>query len=834
MKFNKIYLVVLAGISQTLLANDQLAPIHVHANHDNTGHRHISANAIQERIATDKSINNLLKNLPSVRSSLGAKNGNTLGEITPHNLSFYGERYYNNNFSINGVNTNDNVNPIGLGKNGSVSYTKTAHVDPSELPTGHSQSFWVSPDLLEYVDVLDSNIPSKYGQFTGAVVNAELKEPSTSRASGSISYRTTRSSWTKFHLEHENKESFYQAESPLFQPKFSKHQYHAHINQPLSTKSALLFAYDREEAFIPQHQRYLKQWTEQKRRNESFLLSYKYDVNDNNSLLATVLHSPHIGDYYLDNTKNGRFRESGGGWLGILKWQHYNKLGLLTSEVSFRNSKNQIKYDSNILNEYASTPSINWLSVPDPYDPLFNIAKEGGIGKRFTQQKQLHFKQSLAFNPIQLGSTKHELSTGWEYQYNRAYLKQPSLAAQNNYTPYYKGERFNLAKCTECIPNEQYAVNKRVYYPLNGKLTHNRIAFYLEDKMKWKDLTFVPGVRVERGQFLKQWNIAPRSYLDYDIKGQDKLHLIAGFNRYYADDLLDYHLKAHFKQYDDFDRRDKDDLSEWDRTGSVLSINYKGTKTKTPYSDEYNLGVNHKTENSLWALKWIQRHSKQQFTTRIDFNTNPQQRWLSNSGKTTTNNFSVEVSNLEPIRFENIEFGWKVAASYQKSRTNQTIDYTQRDWKDYNITKMIYKDKLQSIDRMPAQSFNDRFTGALQLNSHFPKLNLTWLQQLNYTSGARDYLRGAFRCTTNTPVCANYEGLVVKVNELKYPEQVTLDWTFIWKKNLTQHQSIAFDLSIFNVLNKVAKAELVSKDDNSAIQTYQPGRQFWLGIKYAW
>lgn len=835
MKLNQISAIVMACCaSQIVGAAEQLAPIEVRASLENSaiGHYVFSSEELKKRIAKDKTINNVVANLPSVRTAAAAQASDTQGEITPQNLSFYGEKYYNNHFIVNGVSVNDNVNPIGLGATGYLSRARTLTADPEELPAGHPQLFWTSPDLVERVNVYDSNVPSSYGQFTGGVVEAELKEPDATRHSGAVSYRTTRSSWTKFHLDGEQKEAFHRAYSPLMQPKFTKHQYHLQLNQPLSVHSALLFAYDRQASSIPQQQRYLNQTTEQKRRNETFLLSYKNEFNDNNSLLANVMYSPHLGDYYLDNVKNGGFRESGGGWLGVLKWLNYNQLGLLTTQFSYRATKNQTRYSSHTLSNFYRTPSIDWLSEPDPSDPMWDISREGGLGTRFTQQKQLQLKQSLDFEPWERGDFSQQFSLGWTFQHNRSALKQRELAETNNYYLLKEGERFTDTDCTECIPGEQYKYVKTHFFPINAQVKHNRVAFYLQDKLQWRNLTLNTGLRADHGQFIKTWNIAPRFYFDYDVAGQNRTHLIGGYNRYYADDLLDYQLRSSFNIGADYSR--KPDLSGWDYQPKQLSKNYRGARLKTPYSDELNLGISQKWANSLWSLKWVQRHSKDQFVTKLDQSQQPNRYYLTNAGRSKTNTVSLEVRNVEALALQAVRFDWKFAMSYEKSRSNQTVDYTQRDWADYGITKMIYKNKLHSIDQMPAQTFNDPWRASFQLNSHFPKLNFTWLQQLNYSAGARSFQRTGFRCTAEQAVCEGYQGLVAKVVEYKQWRNFTLDWSFIWKKSLGQHSAFTLDMSVFNVLNRIAKVELADNGEGTTYQSYQAGRQFWLGAKLEW
>lgn len=832
MKLTKITLTIATTffINIKLYASIELDTVHVRGNGSSStiGTYHIDQKQLVNKLQPNSNVSDLLASQTRIQVS-NDKNGNTLGEIAPQNISFYGERYYHNNFMLNGIGINDNINPIGLGENAILDSGMTTTIDAEYIPAGHPQAIWLSTDLLNSIEIHDSNVSSRYGNFTGGAVNAKLKEANYERASGAISYRTTRDAWTLFHLDGTYKNEFYRANSPALQPKFVKHEYSVQLNQPLTDRSALILLYSRQQSRVPQHQQYLKKWVNRHRRNETLLFGYKNDFNDNNRLISHVIHSTHHADEYLDNTVNGGFRLSGGGFLADLKWENYNALGLLTSEFSYLNNKNQTKYEADIFYRYAKTKSIAWIS-----DPNTEESAKGGIGKRYTQQESLQLKQHLDFNKFTLGNTTHEMSAGWEWQQNSARLKQSQLAVQYAGARQYYGKEipFDIEKCTDCIPKEQYFTSKSHYLPLNGKVKHNRAALYLQNKIDWGNLTFVPGIRFDYTQLTHKWNIAPRSYIVYDLFGKNTSHVIAGFNRYYAGDLIDYKLRSTFNFRDEYSRKNYD--SPWELEKSVLDIAYKGNKIKTPYSDELNLGINQKIANSLWEIKWIQRHSKDQLMTHTDFSVNPQHRYLSNSGRAKYNTISLEVKNIYPIELPVVVFNWQLGLAFNKGKTNQTSDYTQRDWKDYGVTKMLHKDKLQSIENLPVKNFNTPWKGYLRLESYFPALNLNWTQRINYESAVSDYVFKGFRCSSKHAVCQNYNGIVARVYESKKPHNVTLDWFFDWKKPFDQYKVLSVNISVFNVLNRKLLANKVTTDNGQYYQTYRAGRQFWLGMKYEW
>lgn len=75
------------------------------------GTQRITQQQIQDRVTGNGTISELLKSNLNVQFSNTDGNSNTPGEIAPENVSFHGEKFYNNNWMIDGMSNNDTVNP---------------------------------------------------------------------------------------------------------------------------------------------------------------------------------------------------------------------------------------------------------------------------------------------------------------------------------------------------------------------------------------------------------------------------------------------------------------------------------------------------------------------------------------------------------------------------------------------------------------------------------------------------------------------------------------------------------------------------------------------------
>lgn len=135
-----------------------------------TGTQKITQAQIERMPTKDGNITELLRNNPNVQFSNTSDTAEAAGEIAPNEVSIHGAAFYSNNYTIDGLSNNDNLNPAS---DNSIRAGKDVDgYSPMDLPGGGTQSFWIDSSLLQNVEVFDSNISAKYGNFTGGVINA--------------------------------------------------------------------------------------------------------------------------------------------------------------------------------------------------------------------------------------------------------------------------------------------------------------------------------------------------------------------------------------------------------------------------------------------------------------------------------------------------------------------------------------------------------------------------------------------------------------------------------------------------------------------------------------
>ncbi|RRN00488.1 TonB-dependent receptor [Bibersteinia trehalosi] len=790
------------------------------------GTQQITEEQIKRRPTTNGNITELLKSNPNVAFSNLAGTSLNAGEIKPEEVSFHGEKFYNNNFTIDGISNNDNLNPAAGNllnrQNGAEVY---------ELPSEGSQSFWVDTKLLKRVEVFDSNISAKYGNFTGGVVNADIKDPNFEKPEGYISYRTSRGSWAKFHVQEKDVEDFYNAKRYDFQPDFTKQTYGISVSQPLNDNFALLFAYNRNQSDIKYVHPYLYLTdnpaglvTEtQKRLSENYLLKGVYLADNGDVWKATFMYSPHKSTSYKPNVMNGGYTNTGGGYSFNLNWEKQFESFKMNTAFAYKAVGNEIEHDADVYRRYVSTGAdggaINWRSNAT------GKALYGGFGTYETEKKTYTLKQDISFNEFDWAGLSHKVILGWSAELAQAQYKRNHEAWQY----YYTSANIACSGMNECIEGEQYATSAQAYAGKHVKVNDSSYAAYLEDQMKWKNVDLNVGLRLDYNQYLKNLNLAPRISFNYDVFANEKTNLFAGYNRYYANSMLAYKLREGIGNTDRWYRNENTGY-QWVYRSSTSSHKSATSDLKTPYSDEYVLGAGQKFAGMEAVLKWVHRKGRNQFSREVKDG----YYTLANKGWSKNDTVTLTLKDIAGYEWKYAKLGVDFSVRYNRNKTNNSnYDATQSY---FDNQYAVYNGQLIYANDLPSRDFNNKWAASLEFNTEFPSLNLNWGQRITYVGRFSRIAAksSSINCQyeTNKAICGDLYGQDIDATEyedLKNGTQFIFDWRFVYKQPTFRSQYIELTLDVNNVFNTVAKVQ-----NSSNTIYYKMGRNFWLGASYNW
>ena len=789
-----------------------------------------------ERLPTGNgSVTELLKRNPNVRFGNTTDSSTTPGELAPERVSFHGEKFYNNNYMIDGLSNNNTINP---GANNGELVDNVDGFSPTDLPAGGTQSFWINSELIEQLEVFDSNVAAKYGDFTGGVVDARLVDPKLEKASGKISYRTTRDSWTRYHIDVNEAEDFESAIDLNQQPKFKKEFYTFSANQPLSDKAGFVFAYNRQKSTIPNYGQWIGEWNDQIRLSETYLLKGIYLADNGDVIRLTGMYSPHESKYYKPDMKNGSFTNTGGGYRTNLEWEHVADWGKMTSLAGYQFEENKIQHESDSqltwryydknLNFISHT--LDWVSTSE--GTRYQNSIIGGYGTYATEKRTTTLKQDYELNPFSLAGIQHQVDLGWAVDIYSARYKRFSDVHANRGSATIDTSVVCVQNDPYCIDGEQYFKSLTLYPAREVTGNYTNYALYLQDSMVFGNLEVTPGVRAQYDDFLQNLTLAPRFASSYDVFGDRTTRIFGGANRYYGQNLLAYKLRSGISSY--IIRTRTNATSAWSdsdlRTGS---IDYDISDLKTPYSDEVTLGVSQRVIDTLWTVKWVGRNGQDQFGRKTITNDEGDRYYvLDNNAKTHGSTFSLTAEPISPTQFGWGDVSWSLGASFVKNKSSSQAYYDQSDTDDNMV---IFDGKLMERGEMSALDFNSPWNAFININTYFPSLGVNWNHNLSYTAGYTGYKTQTVSCPGGNGACGSYEGNATEYQKVQYKDYFSYDWRFSYSQPVYKDQTIDLTLDVINVLDNVIEtSQPTTSASNTAVVTYKTGRQFWLGVAYNW
>lgn len=790
----------------------------------------------QEQIARQPTknggITDLLKSNPNVRFSNASDRSTNAGEIRPNEVSFHGEKYYSNNFILDGMSNNDNINPSGsIERNG-----VPVGPNPYDMPNGNAQSMWLNANLLKSVEAFDSNISAKYGNFTGGVIDAQLKDPNFERQhSGRIYYRTTRDAWTHFYIDDSTQDAFENYTRLDYQPKFVKQSYGIEVSEKLGEKFALLFSYDRTTSDIDHYHSIMRNSSDisspvannQKRTNESYLLRGVYFADNGDVWRGTFMYAPHKSYLYKNNVQNGNFTSTGGGLQFNLEWDKQFDSLKMKSYAGYKKTGDEIAHQEDHYHRYNASSNIPWYSNN-------NYATWGGYGKYWNQKEIYTLKQDFNVTPFDWKETSHKINFGWKAEFAKAKYKRDS----DSYLYYYRNASNVICGTdSQCIDGDQYAYQRNLYQARDVSASDNDYAAYIEDIIKWKNLELTLGSRLSHNAFLGNTNLDYRLSGSYDLFGDQSTVLFGGANRYYGGSLLAFKLRQGIGTLLRQDRSLNADgtLSEWGEATSATGAptRYYNAKVKTPYSDEKVLGLQQNVLNTKWTLKWVHRNSRDQFSSSYRVIDDLSYRVLGNQGWSKNDTFTLAIAPLKGYQSEYANISWDAGVRISRTKTNNNYYDQSADLEE----KVIYNGTLMDYDDLPPQDFNSPWSAFININTHFPKWNLDWDQRFSYTHGRKSRVTDdSVSCNgsySGNEACGDYVGEARVLRDVVMGNEFNVDWRFTYKQPIASTQSFEITLDVNNVLNRKSLAKSGGRSASNATY-YKQGRNFWLGAAYNW
>lgn len=714
----------------------------------------LSSDEISKTPTSNGNITDYLRSNPHIRYENSDQNGFQRGEIKPENISINGADPNQTAYFVDNVNINND-----LAIDSSI-FDGAMQVVPG---ISHTQAYFFDATMLSKVEVQDSNISASLGGFMGGAVIAKTKQYS-GTDSIKLKYRTTNSSWAKMEAG-DSVQKILKLVRPddvgvaELQPKYNKQTFNILAEKRLNDNLGMVFGYSRRTSSIEQNRligfdkdannkAQLDKQNHQ-RLSDNLLLNFNWTPQEKERIEFGLRYSNYKELKYFKENINNNVSDYHQALGSTLAWVHSFNSGVWTNTLAYDRFQDKRKSSSNSV---ETTSVLN-----EDYDSLYNFEK-GGYGNSHLTQDNLHFSTEYVMDPFYLASTEHSISIGGIYQATKYQFYRPQ-DVHSKVVQVILGA--NGSKPTEL--SDSTTSKGRV------KTSYQNIAIYAEDLIKWRKFELRPGIRIERDDYLKNNNIAPRFVARYHP--WDNTGFTVGLNRYYGRSFASLKL-----------------------ANGILKLNNDSTRQhqnfsslKSPYADELSLSFDQNMGNFALKLGYIHRDNK----NRIMLKKERAKSFYINGHNFGVDIYTFQLNNIEP---------WKLGKTYWT--TSLGFDWLNTKRADvsneFNPNEPVYLDgKLMTRSQMLQQvnSSTEDWIARLGIDMTIPDYNITWSNKVYMKAPIRSYeeLDGD-----------NGDG-ISRFRSYHYGRHTQWDSSIRWQPTIRGKHSVYMQVDILNVLIKHVK-----------------------------
>lgn len=746
----------------------------------------LSSDEISKTPTSNGNITDYLRSNPHIRYENSDQNGFQRGEIKPENISINGADPNQTAYFVDNVNINND-----LAIDSSI-FDGAMQVVPG---ISHTQAYFFDATMLSKVEVQDSNISASLGGFMGGAVIAKTKQYS-GTDSIKLKYRTTNSSWAKMEAG-DSVQKILKLVRPddvgvaELQPKYNKQTFNILAEKRLNDNLGMVFGYSRRTSSIEQNRligfdknaKNKAQLDKQnhQRLSDNLLLNFNWTPQEKERIEFGLRYSNYKELKYFKENINNNVSDYHQALGSTLAWVHSFNSGVWTNTLAYDRFQDKRKSSSN---------SVETTSVSDEdYEPLYNFEK-GGYGNSQLIQDNLHFSTEYVMDPFYLASTEHSISIGGIYQATKYQFYRPQDVHSKIILSTLKSDRSMEEPPTS---TESTTSKGRV------KTSYQNIAIYAEDLIKWNKFELRPGIRIERDDYLKNNNIAPRFVARYHP--WDNTGFTLGLNRYYGRSFASLKL-----------------------ANGILKLNNDSTRQhqnfsslKSPYADELSLSFDQNMGNLALKLGYIHRDNKNRIILKRESITGKRKTSYINGRPFGVDIYTFQLNNIEP---------WKLGKTYWTTSLGFDWLNTKRaDGEEFDLNKLVSLDgKLMTYREMLRQvnSNTEDWIARLGIDMTIPDYDITWSNKVYMKAPIRSY----------EELDSDNNNGISRFRSYHYGRHTQWDSSIRWQPTIRGKHSVYLQVDILNVLNKTRKNKVTTISTSDEYGVYTPGREFWLEVGY--
>lgn len=767
----------------------------------------IDSEALKLMPTRSGSITEALKGQSNVQFDYNSNASGKGGEIRPPRVSISGARPYENNYMIDGSSVTNNLNPSGLKDDDNIQPNDT-------VVQGGDQTIFYDADMLDSIEVYTSNIPAKYGQFVGGVVDASLREPASDEWHFMLKGMNSSDQWA--HIRNKNGDS----QTSEDQTEWNVWDLSFRAEGPVNDKLSIMSAYSRKDSTIPlkridRNGTYDKsddtlREDDQERINENYFLKTVYKPTDRLTISVDGTFAPYSEKRWLKNYDDSYYESYNDSYRLGSKINYKMDSGALEGRLVYSENGYSRDADSNFYYTYYDKSTDDRVDKGNYGD---SESENKTIDAAFDyNSNEMNLKKNLVFN-YSLGLNFNKRTTDiWNEESVADWVSKTPTMTQRRLTTY-----------------EEHSQSDDLI----------TLGAYLQSTFKMNKVSLFPGVRVDYDDFAENYDFAPRFKAEYDLYGDGSARIIAGANRYYGSSLrsfaFDQRRQNETRIMLDFNGDGKYDFDN----KSINDADYDMDGLSTPYSDELSLGVVGEAFQFSYGVEYIHRNHEDQLVSIRNKET--KEYVMTNDGESRYEGVTVTVSRpLYTNSFGNHNFS--LSATQSRSKTfngsyNSQIDLVG----NMNYDDVFYKGGLRSRSDLPATNYSSPLVITFGWMGSFFDDRL----RLNTTTRWRDSSKGLIedeRESKDTPFGTRYNSksnrwMDGKGNWVYAYEKGTINGG--WNTDMTVEMDvIKKDITTLTLIAQVSnlfqdKTEGIKSSSGGIVESdgVNMGRSFYLGVR---
>ncbi|MET4693138.1 TonB-dependent receptor plug domain-containing protein [Endozoicomonas lisbonensis] len=740
----------------------------------------------------------LLEQLPFVQMDVERERvtQENIQSIRPSDFSISGGNYYDNNIMINGVSANS-------------VHDATPQSDNSieDVYGQTSQTFYVDPSLIGSVEVFDSNVSAKYGDFMGGVVNYNVRDPKKEFGMNlSVGYQSD--SMVKYNVDRKTLD-----EGEVLDPKpeFSKYTTSISFDLPVNEQLSLLTAYTRAESSVNYRRddsfgggKFSSGDT-----SENFLLKAVYEHSENLTFDGQIMYSPYDSEREQPNRFNSYTTSESSGLQGYLGASGVAGNTDWNTKLSFMHNDSSRESANELIRWTGST--VDWCDATNCFD--------GGIGD--LEQTQTDYTWNFdASTPLFAGL----LNYGAEWRHTVAEKNRTS-----EYNSYTSAKTPDEGISWDCRPGDPACKGDNVatqytnYGKNDARVTVNSRTLWSEYIQDIGSVSIRAGARLTHDDFLKNANFAPRLTTSWEF--MDDTFLTLGANRYYSSSMVGYAIRS--KESDRLIyRREVDEetgeIGDWELSSSFSPTQYGESDLDTPYSDELTAALTIPTAlDGTLRLKSVMRKYRKQFSSsdRIYGEDGKSYHFeMANDGATDYIGHSIEWSGSYDNHFFNANVTWSETKNKGQSDYFDFVDPEDDNNYVYYRGEIISLSELHDIEGR--QNFAAPFRARVSWSTN-------WFDESLMTHVSATH-RGAYTHINKTRDTIEIDDTEYDMYEkTKKKAFTTVDLNSRYRLIKTADYEASVEVKIRNLFNNLPHTTTTSG------KRYQMGRAYWVGLNFS-